>query len=163
MAADILGIGESRVKFNPSRIKEADKALTRYDVRNLIKAGVVTKLPVQGRKKNPKKQKQGQGSRKGALKARRGDKDLWMAKVRAQRALLTRLLEEGVLDPQLKRKLYGRIKSGLFRSKRALILYLKDGGMLDKGYELISKPKPTKVEAKPKEEKKETKKEAEKQ
>lgn len=147
IAADIFGVGQSRVKFNPLRIKETDKALTRHDVRNLIKSGAVFRIPAKGRKKNVKRSKQGHGSRKGASKARRGGKDVWMAKIRAQRALLLKLIAEGVLDPVHKRKLYGRMKSGLFRSKRAFILYLKDGGMLAKEYELIS--------ARPKEEAKE--------
>jgi len=135
LAADMMGIGVSRVRIQPDRFKEADKAVTRADVRNLIKAGIVKKAPVHGRRKKERSSERGHGSRKGTAKTRRGSKDVWMAKVRSQRSLLRQVLAEGALDPTNKRKIYNRVKSGLFRSKRAFITYLKEGGMLKADYE----------------------------
>jgi large subunit ribosomal protein L19e len=145
LAADIMNVGLSRVKIHPEKVKEADKAVTRADVKNLISGKVITKAEVKGRKKNVKKKRKGHGSRKGGWKARVGDKEVWMAKVRSQRKLLTALLDEGVLEPKEKRKLYVRIKGGLFKSKRAFIAYLKDAGLISSDYELKAKSKKVKT------------------
>jgi len=135
LAADMMGVGVNRIRILPDRFKEADKALTRADVRNLIKSGIVKKVPVQGRRKKNLSSDRGHGSRKGTAKTRRGSKDVWMAKVRSQRSMLRQVLDEGALDPTHKRKIYNRVKSGLFRSKRAFITYLKEAGMLKVDYE----------------------------
>lgn len=147
LAAEMMGVGIRRVRVDPARAKEAEKALTRYDVKNLIKSKVLTKAPIKGRRKNIKKKRKGHGSRKGALKARRGDKELWMRKVRSQRSLLRQMVEDGALEPQHKRKIYMRIKSGLFRSKRALLTYLKEAGQLKPDYEPEKKQKKKKSPA----------------
>jgi len=149
LAADMMGIGVNRVRILPDRFKEADKALTRADVRNLIKSGVVKKVPVKGRRKKERSSERGHGSRKGTAKTRRGSKDVWMAKVRSQRSLLRQVLAEGALDPTNKRKIYNRVKSGLFRSKRAFITYLKEAGMLKADYEPAKRHFEKKVQAAP--------------
>lgn len=135
LAAKVMGVGISRVRLDPDRIKEADKALTTADVRNLVKAKMITKKPLKGRRKNVKRRRKGAGSRKGAWNARTNEKSLWMAKVRSQRSLLRQMVEEGALEPKHKRKIYMRIKAGMFKSKRALITYLKEAGMLQPDYE----------------------------
>jgi len=167
LAAGIMGVGRRKVRIDPTRVKEADKALTRADVQNLIKNKVISKAPAKGRRKKPGKRRRGSGSKKGSMGARAVRKDVWMAKIRSQRKLLKQLLEEGALPPEHKRKIYLRIKSGLFKSKRALLTYLKEGALIPKDYEPKKQAKaPKKAEkpaAKPKEaEKKPTKKEADK-
>jgi large subunit ribosomal protein L19e len=165
LAAGLMRIGQSKVRFDPARVNEADKALTRADVKNLIQSKVITKAPIKGRRKKPDKRRRGAGSKKGSMGARAVQKDLWMAKVRAQRKLLNQLLSDGALPQEHKRKMYGRIKSGLFKSKRALLTYLKEGGLIPKDYEpskqAKAKEKPKKEASEQgKEQKKETKKEA---
>jgi len=135
LAADIMGIGENRVRVKPEGFKEAEKAMTRADVRDLIKKKIVTKVEVKGRRTKVLRTKRGPGGRKGTSKTRTGGKKVWMAKVRAQRAFLFQMIEEGELEKSHKRMLYGRIKSGLFRSKRAFLAYLKDGKMVKQDYE----------------------------
>jgi len=41
LAADILGVGENKVWISPEKISEVSSALTRDDVRALIKQGTI--------------------------------------------------------------------------------------------------------------------------
>ena len=130
LASDIMGVGTTRVKFKEgkdslTRIKEA---LTRMDVQGLIKDGVVYKVPKKGRRKVKKSKKRGKGSRKG--KSIIPAKEKWMTRVRAQRKYLKELVDSNALDKENKRTVYRRIKSGLFRSKKAMLIYLKDAGLI---------------------------------
>jgi large subunit ribosomal protein L19e len=132
LAADILNVGQGRVKISPDGLKEAEGALTRADVKGLIDKGVITKAKVKGRDSTARKKRKGPGRRKGSL----GDaKKLWMQKVRAQRKLLAMLIETGVLDKKSKRSLYGKVKSGIFRNKKAMLMYLKDNKFIPADYE----------------------------
>ena len=135
LAADILKVGELKVKINPDGVKEAEKAMTRSDVRDLIKKGIITRAPIMGRRKKERRRRRSIGSRKGTSKARTGGKAVWMDKVRAQRAFLKQLLAEEAFDKKHKRILYMRIKSGLFRNKRAFLAYLKENGLTKQEYE----------------------------
>lgn len=152
LAADIMGVGERKVKISPDGVKEADKAMTRADVRDLIKRGIITKAPHGGRRTREAGKRRSIGSRKGTAKTRAGGKSVWMDKVRSQRAFLRQLLEEKAFDAKHKRTLYMRIKSGLFRSKRAFLAYLKENGLAKQDYEPKKKewaPKPKPVNLKP--------------
>jgi len=163
LAADILNIGRRRVKFSPDGLKEAEGALTRSDVKGLIDKGVVKKTKVKGRDSTARKKRRGKGRKKGSLGDR---KKLWMQKVRSQRKLLVTLVESGALAKEQKRSIYGKIKGGIFKSKRAMLLYLKDNGLIAEDYEVPKKEMPPKKEKKPKAkkapEKPEPKKEGEK-
>ena len=131
LAADIMDVGLGRVRFkqDTSTLSRVKEALTRADVQALIKDGVVYKLPVKGRRKVTKRKKRGKGSRKG--KTIIPDKVKWMERVRAQRKYLRELIESGALKKEDKRAVYRRIKSGLFRSKKAMSIYLNEAGMID--------------------------------
>jgi|GEM_PF-481017 len=144
LAADIMSIGENRVRIKPDGAKEAEKAMTRSDVRDLIQKGIITKVQVKGRRTKERRKRKTIGSRRGSSKTRSGGKEAWMDKVRSQRRFLFQLLEEGALEKARKRMIYMRIKSGLFRSKRAMLAYLKEAGMVKQDFE------PKKVEWKPK-------------
>jgi large subunit ribosomal protein L19e len=151
LAADILKVGELKVKISPDGVKEAEKAMTRSDVRELIKKGIITRAPNLGRRKKERRRRRSAGSRKGTAKTRAGGKAVWMAKVRSQRAFLKQLLAEEAFDKKHKRILYMRIKSGLFRSKRAFLAYLKENGLTKQDYEPKKKewvPKATRASAK---------------
>ncbi len=170
LAADLLNVGENKVRIDPSSISEVKSAMTRGDVQSLIDKGLIKAAPKKGRKKVTKKKRRGKGSRKGT--GGMTDKQKWMQKVRAQRKLLVRLLELGALEKEDKRTIYMKIKSGIFRSKKAMIAYLKENDFVDAEFELPKeeyvpkkKPKPApqakKTEAK-KPEKEEAKKPEEK-
>ncbi|MBU0533018.1 50S ribosomal protein L19e [Candidatus Micrarchaeota archaeon] len=133
LAADIFGIGKNKVRISPDGLKDAEGALTRADVKGLIDKGVVSKIKPKGRLGKKKKKRRGPGSKKGRI---RNTKTYWMQKVRAQRKLLRLLIGTNVLNIDNKRQLYAKIKSGIFRSKNAMLLYLKDNKLIPEDYEL---------------------------
>ena len=169
LAAELLNVGENKVRISADGISEVKSAMTRGDVKALIDKGVVKAASKKGRKKNKRKKRRGSGSRTGK-KAGAAKKE-WMAKVRSQRKLLKRLIELNALPKEDKRAVYMKVKSGIFRSKRAMITYLKENDYLPGEFELPKEeyvPKKKPVKKKPKEkmeekpEKKEEKREEEK-
>jgi len=137
LAAKVLGIGKTKI-----RIKNAEKssqAMTREDVRTLIKQGHITVLQKVGvsraRARNIRKQKKkggrtGVGTRKGTKKSRMPRKDIWMKKVRALRRQLNAIKAE--LNPGEYRRLYKMVQGGYFRDRGHLLLYVKEHGMMVK-------------------------------
>jgi len=139
LAADILGIGENRVWVDPNAGNRIKDALTRDDVRGLIKEGVIKAQPsfgvsrLRAREKQEGKRKgrrRGMGSRRGTQKAREQDKAKWMAKVRLQRSILHKLREEKKISPQDSAKAYRMVKGGAFKGKASLHTYLKENKMI---------------------------------
>lgn len=140
LAADILGVGEDKVWLDPDRNSEISTAITREDVRQLIKEDAIKSKPKRsvsrGNAKEREKQKSkgrqsGQGTRKGSKGSRKSSKEEWIDKVRALRRKLKEFRDEGVIDSSLYRELYGKVKGGAFRSKSHLETYLKERGLLE--------------------------------
>jgi len=129
LAAGIMNVGLTRVKFNPERIEDISEALTRDDIRALIKSKAITKKPVsgvsRGRAKARKKQKLkgrqgGLGHRKGTAKARTPKKRAWINKIRAVRDELKKMREKEEIKPSEYRRFYNQAKGNLFLSRRHL-------------------------------------------
>ena len=138
IAAQLLKVGENRVWFDEDRIKDIKEAITKIDIKKLIRELAIQAKPKKGisgfrrRKKYLQKRKgrqQGKGSRKGTHNARLPAKKAWMTKIRVQRNLLKRLKDKGVIDSKTYGKLYRRSKGGFFRSKRHILLYLEEQGV----------------------------------
>lgn len=129
LASDILDVGKSKLRINPERIGKAEEALTREDVRALIKDKIIYVKRKPGFKRIIKKKKRGQGARRGTKNARKPGKEKWMANVRAQRKYLAQLVANGNLNRTNKRKVYLRIKGGSFKGKKALLMHLKDNNL----------------------------------
>jgi len=134
LAAEIAGVGKSRVKFDPERLKEIKEAITREDVRALIKSGaIIIEKPrgiSRGRARKLKEQKRkgrrrGPGSRKGKYYSKLSRKERWMRAVRAQRKFLKALKEKGRIDKKMFKELYRKVKGGFFRSVSHIKLYLE--------------------------------------
>ncbi|MBU0586137.1 50S ribosomal protein L19e [Candidatus Micrarchaeota archaeon] len=129
LAADILGVGISKIRIKPEEIGKAEEALTREDVRNLIKDKIVFVKRKPGFKVKNRRKRKLEGSRRGSMNSRAPEKELWMRAVRAQRKYLAQLVTEGNIDRKNKRAVYLRIKGGSFRGKKALLMFLKDNGL----------------------------------
>ncbi len=152
LAADIMGVGRNKVRISPDGLKEAEGALTRSDVRGLIEKGVIKKAKPAGRASSGRRTRTGHGRRKGTPV---DGKTAWMMKIRAQRRLLRMLLESGALKPGSWRAVYGKAKSGIFRNKKAMLLYLKENGIVPADTELpkaafVRKERKAKAAPKPK-------------
>ncbi len=135
LAAKIMNCSPHRVILNPEKLSEIKEAITRFDVQRLVNQGVITKKPVQGTGKfhtrhamaqKRKSRRAGHGSRKGTANARADDKLQWMRMVRAQRDLLKRMRESGLITHETFNTMYRKSKGGFFRSTRHIKLFLEE-------------------------------------
>jgi len=130
VASEILGRGIGALKINPNSMEDIKKAITRDDVRKLIKEGSIIAIKTKSEmypKPKKEKRKKGIGKRKGKANARRGR--TWERKIRSQRLLLEKLKEMKKLDNATYRRYYLLAKGGAFPDKRSLLLHLGDDGI----------------------------------
>ncbi|MET1159415.1 MAG: 50S ribosomal protein L19e [Thermoprotei archaeon] len=139
LAAEILGVGVSRIWIDPTRIDEVADAITREDVRRLIKEGVIGVKPVHGNSRarwrlrheqRKKGRKRGYGKRKGVKTARMDPKEVWMNKIRKMRRYLRYLRDHGMIDRKTYRRLYMLAKGGMFKSLADLRNHMIEQGIL---------------------------------
>ena len=125
MAALIMKCGKNRVYLNPNNIEDIAEAVTRQDIRKLVKEGVI--FPKQkkgisnGRFKARMAQKaagkrKGHGSRKGAKYARFPKKRRWINTIRPIRRVLREYRDGGNISAETYRKYYRHSSGGMFRS-----------------------------------------------
>lgn len=139
LAAQILKCGENRIKFGPGRLDDIKEAITKADVRVLIRNGAIVKkrtlntsgywAKLRKRQKSLGKQK-GFGSRKGRKTARLKPKRTWINKIRLQRNFIRILRIKGIITTAEYHELYLKSKGGFFRSLRHLKLYTQERGIL---------------------------------
>ena len=139
ISAQLLGAGVSRVWFDPNRLNEIKEAITKADIRALIRDLAIQAKPKTGisrfraRKRMLQKSKgrrKGAGSRKGKRSSRAPRKIGWIISIRAQRQLLRHLKEKKAITQATYRLMYKKTKSGLFRSIRHIKLYLEENNLL---------------------------------
>jgi large subunit ribosomal protein L19e len=142
MAAEVLKCGETRVYFDPYMIDEIAMAITRQDIRNLIKEGVIQKKYKKGSsnyRKNIRHERKkrglgrGFGKRKGTKHARFPKKKAWIKKIRPIRRELIKLRERKLITISTYRKLYRNAKGGMFNSVTQLNRYIKDRELYRRG------------------------------
>ncbi len=142
MAAEILKCGVNRVYLDPYLTDEIKMSITREDIRNLIKEGIIQKRYKKGISKHRKnirherKKKglsRGLGKRKGTKKARTPKKRAWIKRIRPQRKELKKLRDRKLITISTYRKLYKNAKGGMFNSVTQLNRYLKDKELLKRG------------------------------
>lgn len=129
IAGKILKCGIRRIFMNPERTEDISKAITREDIKALIKEGAILVKPERGisrgrfKKRYSQKKKgrrKGYGSREGKQSARNPKKKSWVRKIRAIRDELKKIREEEKIDEKEYRMLYRKAKGNLFLSRRHL-------------------------------------------
>jgi len=133
LAADLLKCGVNRVRFNEERLEDIADAITRADIRRLIKDGAIYKEQEKGVSRarvRARKKKRGPGSRKGAKYSRISRKELWMRKVRAQRKKLRQLRDRKLITKTVYRRIYRMVKAGAFKSVAAMMEYLEQNKLI---------------------------------
>ncbi|MEM2389418.1 MAG: 50S ribosomal protein L19e [Ignisphaera sp.] len=139
IAAKMLGVGESRIKFDSSQIDRISSAVTREEIRKLINDGVIYAEYAKGNSRGrwrefhnsrKKGRHRGQGRRKGAKEARRDLERMWVYRVRKLRLYLKWLRDHNTIDSRTYRLLYRKVKGGVFDSLTSLKRYMKDHGIL---------------------------------
>lgn len=135
IAAEVLGCGIHRIWINPEEKDKVSMAITRGDVKKLVRDGVIKKRPEvsisKGRARTLHKKKKlgrrkGHGSRKGKKTARMSKKRAWINRVRPLRRKLRDLREKNKLEPKSYRKLYKMAGSGAFRSVAYMESYITE-------------------------------------
>ena len=139
LAAQIAKAGEKRIRFNTEFLEEIEGAITRKEIKSLIKEGKIIIEPKKGisggrlKEKKEKRRKRGErrkrGSRKGPAGARQGKKELWITKIRKIRKYLKWLRDNNVIDRKTYRMLYRKTKGNAFKSLSDLKNYLKQLGV----------------------------------
>ncbi|MFT4250525.1 MAG: 50S ribosomal protein L19e [Candidatus Woesearchaeota archaeon] len=141
LAASVLKCSEKRIRFDEEALESISEAITKEDIRDLIRQKSITKLPVVGQSRvrankrlvqKRKGRQKGPGSLKGKRTARLPRKEAWMTKIRAQRKHLQELRDEETITKQTFRNLYGKAKGGFFRSKRHITLYIQEQSLEEK-------------------------------
>jgi large subunit ribosomal protein L19e len=139
MASEILKCGIHRIYLNPEAVDDIQMAITREDIRNLIKNGMIQKRYKQGISRvranelHRKKQagaRRGIGSRKGLRSARDPDKQKWINRIRPQRRELKKLRDLNKIDVNVYRKLYLKAKGGAFNSVATMHRYIEENKLM---------------------------------
>jgi large subunit ribosomal protein L19e len=133
IAAYLLNSGVSRIRILDA--KRAREALTREDVRNLIKEKVVIAIPKQGISRGKARITQtrkhagrgrGEGKKKGSMYAQTSRKQLWMRKIRALKNTLRN--NKFRLDSADYREIFRMIKGNAFKGKAQLLEFISAKG-----------------------------------
>lgn len=137
IAAELLNRGESAIRIKPTAVADAKKAITREDVRELIKTGNVYALKEKSnlslyskilREKRNKGRKRGRGRRKGTSKAR-GATIAYEKKVRGQRRVLAALKKDNTITNVQYKRFYALVKGGNFMTKASLLGHIRAHGV----------------------------------
>jgi large subunit ribosomal protein L19e len=138
LTASVLNCGIHRVWINPERADEVSLAITRAEIRKLIKDNAIKLLPEnsqsRGRarvlaEKKKKGRRVGPGSKKGKKYSIVTKKTRWMNRIRAQRKRLVGLRDRRVITVSTYRSLYRKAKGGEFRSVSELERYINDNNL----------------------------------
>lgn len=139
IAAKVLKIGINKVSFDTEKLDEIKEAITKSDIRSLVKNKVISKKAgnsqsrVRARKIKEQKKKgnrKGPGSKSGTKKARSNPKTLWVRKIRVLREFLRELKDNDKINSKDYRNLILKSKGGYFRSKRHIKLYITEHRMV---------------------------------
>lgn len=141
LAASVLGISSKRVKLDPERLTEIKEAITKSDIRSLMREGAITSVHKRGVSRSrardkilqrKKGRRYGKGSLKGVNTSRLSRKTAWINRVRSQREFITYLKQKGVLSVGNYRLLRNKIKGGFFRSRRHVKLFIEEYNLTKK-------------------------------
>jgi len=115
LVARMLGVGKSRIWFDPTKSDEIVNAITREDLRSLVERGIIKIKPKKG-VTHREGRKRGPGSRKGSKTSVVSRKRAWITKVRAMRRVLKDMKTRGLITGDSYKTLYRMVKGGQIRS-----------------------------------------------
>ena len=139
LAGSVIKGSRKRTIFDTSRLEEIKEAITKVDIRSLMKDNAIKVIQKSGvsraraRKRAEQKKKgrqRGPGTRQGKKNARLNQKTVWINKIRLQRSFLKELKDKKMIDNKTYRELYMKSKGGFFRSKRHIKLYINEHGLI---------------------------------
>ncbi|MEM0016982.1 MAG: 50S ribosomal protein L19e [Candidatus Korarchaeum sp.] len=112
LAARVAGVGLSRVRINPEKVEAVSEAVTRDDIKRLIRSGAIEILQKRGVSRvRGRRKRRGPGSRKGGKYSRLPRKERWVRRIRALRRELRKMRDEGMIDAKTYRELYEKLQT----------------------------------------------------
>ena len=138
LAAELLKVGEGRVWIDPERMDDVEAAITREEIRRLIRDGAIQSRSVSGVSRGRARDRQekrrrglgrGPGRRSGSARAKVSKKEAWMGKIRALRKRLRELKASRAISESAYRRLYDMAGAGVFESKADLERYIETRGL----------------------------------
>jgi large subunit ribosomal protein L19e len=118
LAAETFGVGKSRIAFVNERIEEIKEAITKQDMRNLLKDGAIVIKEIRGRSKNvnrDKKRHVGKVRRK--VNIRKRD---YVILTRKLRKVLAEKKKRGELKREEIKEIRVKIRNKIYKSKSHL-------------------------------------------
>merc|ERR1711988_1044421 len=130
LAASVKKCGKGRIWLDPNEASEISMANSRFNIRKLIKDGLINRKPVKMhsrsrvRKNLEAKRKgrhQGAGKRRGTREARMPTKILWMRRQRVLRRLLKKYREAKKITKDIYHYFYLHAKGNIYKNKSVLV------------------------------------------
>ena len=122
LAAKTLKVGKGRICFDTENLAEIKEAITKQDIRDLTKQGIIKIKLVKGRKKIKKrKTKRGAGKIKKRIKRRKQE---YVKITRKLRGYIKELKKQNKIEKEEYRELRKKIRARVFKSKAQLKEYL---------------------------------------
>jgi len=134
LAAQILKVGRNRVWIDPERLDDVEGAITRDEIKKLIREKAIASLPEKGvsrtrakvvQAKKRKGRRRGPGSYTGSSYAKISRKEVWMTRIRSLRKRLRELKARRIIADTTYTQFYRMAGSGRFGSIADLERYLK--------------------------------------
>ncbi len=125
LASRTLGVGKQRVHFVASRINEIKDAITKQDIRDLVKEGAIVIKETKGRRKIQKRAKK-RGAGKVQLKVNKRKRE-YIVMTRKLRKYVANLKENGSINKEDYEDIRKKIRNRFFKSKANLKEYI--GGL----------------------------------
>jgi len=117
-AAKTLGVGKGRITFNKERLSEIKEAITKQDIRDLLKDEAIAIKEITGRRTKKKRRTR---RRAGSIKKKAvSSKQKYVILTRKLRAYLSELRKHGTISDEQFKQLRKEIRTGEFRSKTHL-------------------------------------------
>jgi large subunit ribosomal protein L19e len=132
LAADVLGVGSDRIRFDPEAEDFIQDAITRSTIRGLVGLGAIKVAPEKGvsrgryRAKHKRAKPRHQGSFRGVKSSRNPKKAAWVHKVRALRRRLAVARDRNEVTKESYTRLYRQIKGGQVRDVKRLLEMVKE-------------------------------------
>jgi large subunit ribosomal protein L19e len=117
LAARTLHVGKDRILFNPTRLTDIKEAITKEDIRSLLKDKAIKIKPVTGKRKRKRKRRRREGKIKKKVKRRKKE---YIIRIRKLRSYLKKLKESNEINKESYHKLRRLAKSGMFHSLKHL-------------------------------------------
>jgi len=123
LASRALNVGVNRIMFNKERVSEIKEAITKQDIRDLVREGVIKIREVDGRKSKEKRKRRRAGSVRRPIHDRKGE---YVMYIRRMRNYLMHLRNTNKINNETYQNLRKEVKIKRVHTKLQVQHYLKE-------------------------------------